>query len=100
MKRQSWHTEDSSPHVGNPSKSQVKRDLNKLQDFGLRLLEITPARFDTLVMEDELREAVLEMRALPANARRRQAKYVGKLLRDVDLQPFIREFPENRNQKK
>ena len=95
MKRPRWHTEpDADP--SNPSKSQIKRDLIKLQEFGLRLLAIRQDRLDAIAMDDRLREALLDLRRLPAAGRRRQAQYVGKLLREVDLAPFERELPENR----
>lgn len=89
MKRRSWHTE---PDPAYPSKSQVKRDLLDLQDFGRRLLDIPAARLAAIPMEDELRTALLELRRLAPSARRRQAQYVGKLLRGVDLEPFRREL--------
>ena len=90
MKRPSWHTEPE-PDPNNPSKSQVKRDYLELQDFGLKMLGIPQVLLDRLEMDDDLREALAELRRMGNKpARRRQAQYVGKLLRDVDLEPFRR----------
>lgn len=88
MKRPSWHTEPE-PDPNNPSKSQIKRDYLELQEFALKILTIPVPRFDALEMDEELREAIAEMRRLSnLPARRRQAQYIGKLLREVDLEPF------------
>lgn len=96
MKRPSWYT-DEEPGPRTPSKTDIKRDLTKLQNFSLRLLEISPERLDTLDLDERLREAVQNMRKLSPNARSRQAKYVGKLLRGVDLQPILVELSLGRN---
>lgn len=88
MKRPSWHTEPE-PDPNNPSKSQVKRDYLELQDFGLKLMVLSQARLDAIEMDERLREALTELRRMSSPpARRRQSQYVGKLLRDVDLEPF------------
>ena len=88
MKRPSWHTEPD-PDPNNPSKSQIKRDYLELQEFALKILTIPLARFNALEMDESLREAIDEMRRLSSlPARRRQAQYIGKLLREEDLEPF------------
>jgi len=90
MKRPSWFTEPERDPA-HPSKSQVKRDLLALQDFGLELVKIPPARLEEIEMDERLREALAELRRLTnLPARKRQSQYIGKLLRDVDLAPFKR----------
>lgn len=88
MKRPAWRDEPP-PDPDNPSKSQIKRDFHELQEFALKLLTIPHARFEALEMDERLRDAVHELRMLKSlPARARQAQYIGKLLREVDLEPF------------
>jgi ribosome-associated protein len=96
MKKQSWHEEPERDPL-RPSKSQVKRDLLALQEFGLELLKIQPKRLEAIEMDDRLRAAIAELRRLTSHAaRRRQVQFVGKLLREVDLEPFRKALAASR----
>lgn len=88
-----------SPPAGGdaPSKTQVKKALLELQDFGLALLDLPDATLDGLAMPGRLRDALHELRRMHAHgARKRQAQYVGKLLRDADLAPLRRALAAQR----
>ncbi len=88
IKKPSWRVEEP-PDPNNPSKSQIKRDYHALQELAMKLIGVQQARLDAIDMDERLRDAITELRRmnkLPARAR--QAQYVGKLLRDVDLAPF------------
>lgn len=88
MKRPAWRDEPE-PDPNNPSKSQVKRDYLELQEFALKILTIPLARYETLEIDERLSEAIADMRRMSnLPARRRQAQFIGKLLREVDLEPF------------
>jgi ribosome-associated protein len=72
-----------------PSKSQRKRDMDALQDIGEELTQLNQQQLDSIDLPENLREAVLEARAMKRNeARRRQMQYVGKLMRQVDPLPI------------
>lgn len=73
-----------------PSKTQLKNAMLELQDLGVTLLELPEEQLDLLITGDgPLREAMLDLRRITAHgARKRQASYVGKLLRDVDTEPL------------
>lgn len=73
-----------------PSKTQVKNALLELQDLGVTLLELPDEQLDLLITDEgPLREAMRDLRRITAHgARKRQASYVGKLLRDVDVEPL------------
>lgn len=82
MREADWDDEDSS---GPPSKSQVKRDMLALQNLGVALLELPARKLSELGLDERLIEALEVLRAITAHgARKRQMKYVGKLLRDAD----------------
>ncbi|MGH8541296.1 MAG: ribosome biogenesis factor YjgA [Stenotrophobium sp.] len=73
------------------SKTQIKNAMLALQDLGAALLELPDDQLDTLGMDDRLRDALRELRRLTNHgARKRQLQYVGKLMRDADVEPFRR----------
>jgi ribosome-associated protein len=72
-----------------PSKSQRKREMTALQALGESLLELPPALLARLELPERLREALAEMRRIGSHeGRRRQAQYIGRLMRDVDPAPL------------
>jgi ribosome-associated protein len=72
-----------------PSRTQAKAAAHEVQDLGNALLELPASDLDHIEMSDTLRDAFAHYHAIRGfEARRRQAKYVGKLLRQADLQPF------------
>jgi len=79
-----WDELDTEWEPG-PSKSQVKRELLALQELGARLLALPPGVLARVPLGDEVRAAIEEARRIKAHgARRRQVRYIGKLLRDED----------------
>lgn len=77
-----------------PSKSQLKRDAHGLQDLGAVLVELSAQQLAEIPLSEEVLAAVKETRGITAHgARKRQLKYLGKLLRLEDDAP-IREALE------
>lgn len=75
------------------SKTRVKDDMHDLRDLGLALLDLPQDRFARIAMDETLREAFNELsRITNLSARKRQASYIGKLLRHVDCTPFEAEL--------
>ncbi len=73
-----------------PSKSQRKREAHALEDLGRKLVESSEARVNRMDLPDEVRNAILEARGIHAHgARRRQIRYIGRLLRQLNLDPNI-----------
>lgn len=76
-----------------PSKSRVKDEMHDLQDLGVLLLDLPPERLARIEMDDTLRDAFNELSKLTnLSARKRQAGYIGKLLRLVNTEPFRAEL--------
>jgi len=68
------------------SKSQVKRELHALQDLGERLTTLKADMLARLPLTDGLRKALEEAPKHTAHAaRKRHIQFIGKLLRDQDL---------------
>lgn len=77
-----------------PSKSQLKRDAHGLQDLGAELIELSAQQLAEIPLSEEVLAAVKETRGITAHgARKRQLKYLGKLLRQEEEGP-IREALE------
>lgn len=72
-----------------PSKSQLKRDSAALHDLGQELIELAPEQLARLDLPPGLLDAVRLGRTITAHGGlRRQRKYIGKLLRDLDPEPI------------
>ncbi len=72
-----------------PSKTQRKRDAHDLQALGDALAELPADRLAVLELPQSLRDALDELRSIRSHeGRRRQAQYIGKLMRQVDAQPL------------
>jgi ribosome-associated protein len=68
------------------SKSQVKRDAAELVKLGKAIAALSANQFDAMPLGDVLRDALRESRKLSkGGAIKRQFKYIGKLLRDTDV---------------
>lgn len=68
------------------SKSQVKRELHALQELGERLTTLKPKQLNLLPLTDALRRALLDAPKHSAHiARKRHIQYIGKLMRDQDV---------------
>jgi ribosome-associated protein len=69
-----------------PSKSARKRAALAMQDLGKRLVEMRAPERAELPLSDTLREAIAEaLRLTSRGALARQFQYIGKLMRDEDV---------------
>jgi len=72
-----------------PSKSARKREYIALQKLGEELITLKRSELDSLPLDENLLEAVLEAQQIKAHgALRRQKQYIGKLMRHVDPEPL------------
>lgn len=70
-----------------PSRSQVKRDMEALQELGKRITELRPDQQAQIPMGERLAEAVAEMSRISAHgARKRHLQFIGKLMRTEDAE--------------
>jgi ribosome-associated protein len=89
--------DDPDDFYDGPSKSELKRQSQKLQDLGEQLIGLPQNEFDELPLPDNLREAVALARRITAHGGLyRQKQYIGKLMRNLDAEP-IRAALEQRN---
>jgi len=74
-----------------PSKSMRKREATALQKLGMRLIGLREDEFATLPLPETLAEAIRDARGLKSRgALARQYQYIGKLMRDIEIEPLER----------
>ncbi|MCX6126128.1 MAG: DUF615 domain-containing protein, partial [Proteobacteria bacterium] len=79
------------PSSSRPSRTAMKRDMERLQEIGKTLVELSPGKFAKLEMPDNLRAAVTEARRLTAmGALRRQIQYIGRIMEGFDITSLTR----------
>lgn len=67
------------------SKSRMKRDMHALQALGEKLVELSEEQIQQLNIPDQLRDAVVQAKAIKKHgAKRRQLQYIGRLMRNID----------------
>jgi ribosome-associated protein len=68
-----------------PSKSARKREMERLQKLGERLLTLKPEQLANMALSDLLRAAIAESRRIKSHeGLRRHRQYIGKLMREAD----------------
>jgi len=82
-------TDPNMDDVAPASRSARKREAEALQALGEQIMRLPAAQFAALPLPDALRSAIAEARAITRHgALRRQRQYVGKLMRNADVEPI------------
>ncbi|WP_333608871.1 ribosome biogenesis factor YjgA [Arsukibacterium sp.] len=81
------------------SKSQVKREMLALQALGEELLALSPAARQKLPLDEELMDALelADKLAKKREALRRHIQFIGRLMRDRDIEPIEQALAVIRN---
>lgn len=70
------------------SKSERKRQAHRLQALGRELAELKAAHRAALPLPEKLAQALADYQRFPSHgARRRQLQFIGRLMRDIDIEP-------------
>ena len=80
------HEEDQAPL----SKTRRKQAMEDLQTLGEELVALSSDRVKKIDIPEDLRDAVREAQRMPRHdeAKRRQMQYIGKLMRNVEVDPI------------
>jgi len=70
-----------------PSKSELKRRMHEIQELGEYLLTLKPHQLARVPLSDSLAIAIERAERIPkrSEAMRRHHQYIGKLMRDADI---------------
>jgi len=70
-----------------PSKTRVKQQMHELQRLGERLVGLSPAQLQRMELPEQLRDQIdLARRVRAREALRRQMQYIGRLMREADVE--------------
>ncbi len=79
------HTIPDARIPDRPSKSQLKRDMQRLQYLGGELVKLHPGALERIPLGEEVRAAIAEYhRVRGREGLRRQLQYIGRLMRGED----------------
>lgn len=74
------------------SKTAKKKQMEQLQDLGMALTKLSDQTIKKIGLPEDLLQAIQDYKKIHSNgATKRQAQYIGRLMRDIDPTP-IREF--------
>ena len=83
------------------SKTQIKREMKALQSLGEALVGLRNEQLATLPLDESLREAITLAQGIRAHGgRKRQIKYIGKLLRESDSDAILQALASKREQER
>lgn len=83
------HEENDDDFQERPSKSERKRAAHAAQDLGETLIGLRDSDLEALDLPERLIDAIREARRIPSRGGgARQRQYIGKLMRDIDLEPI------------
>lgn len=69
------------------SKTQLKNEMQALQELGKQLTELNASKLADVPMNAELEDAIATFHRIKSReARRRQMQFIGKLMRDADVE--------------
>jgi ribosome-associated protein len=78
-----------------PSKSERKREMQALQELGENIVGLSAGEFASIPLEGLLLEAITLARRLPnREGLRRQLQYIGKLMRESDVEAIATAYDE------
>ena len=68
------------------SKTELKRDSKKIQEFGRKISELNINKIELFKFPSNIFDAIIDLKKINSNsAKKRQVQYLGKLLREIDL---------------
>ncbi len=73
------------------SKTRIKREMHALQKIGKQLVDLNSKQLAELSLPNTLLEAILTAKKMhKREAQRRQFQYIGKLMRNIDVEPILK----------
>src|SRR5262249_36178554 len=80
---------DDEDYQEKPSKSERKRAAHAAQDLGETLITLRDTELEALGLPERLLDAIRDARQISSRGGgARQRQYIGKLMREIDLEPI------------
>lgn len=91
-------SEEAASEAARPSKSARKREALAAQRLGEELIELKDSDLDALDLPERLADAIREARGIKSRgAGARQRQYIGRLMRDIDVDVVRRALEARRD---
>lgn len=76
-----------------PTRAELKRRMDRLQDLGKRLTELPSGKLVRLQLPEKLKDAVIQAQKLTSmGAKRRQLQYIGRIMEEFDAAAISRDL--------
>ncbi|MFC0323807.1 ribosome biogenesis factor YjgA [Gallibacterium melopsittaci] len=82
-----WQEEEEEEIIW-VSKSEIKRDAEQLKQLGQKIVELPDNALAQIPLDEQLADAIQLARRLSRESYRRQMQFIGKLLRQRDIEPI------------
>ena len=79
-----------------PSRSEKKRQAKRVEQLTKELVNLSPSEIKKLPCGDEIKELLQETAVLKSGARKRQIKFITKLLRKQETSPLLQFLSEKK----
>ena len=80
------------------SKTQLKQEADDIQELGIEISKLPEKKILSLSLSEDAKEAIIFYQNIKKNsAKRRQAQFIGKVLRNLDLEDVKKELFEIKN---
>jgi ribosome-associated protein len=80
------------------SKTQLKQEADDIQALGIEISKLPEKKILALSLSEDAKEAIIFYQNIKKNsAKRRQAQFIGKVLRNLDLEDVKKELFEIKN---
>ncbi|CAM3983107.1 ribosome biogenesis factor YjgA [Vibrio neonatus] len=89
-----WEEEEEIIWV---SKTEMKQDMEALQKLGEELVALKPGVLDKFPLPEDLADAIKDAQRFKNEARRRQLQYIGKVMRQIEIEPIQAALDKHRN---
>lgn len=90
-----------SPDEEFKSKTDIKKEMAALRDLGAEISQLPNKIYRSLNLPEDIDEGFQTLKRIQSNqARKRQYQYIGKLLRDIDVDPILITIDDWKNGRK
>ncbi|MFQ1017193.1 ribosome biogenesis factor YjgA [Gilliamella sp. Occ3-1] len=79
------------------SKSEIKRDAEALKKLGIELVKLSKNELEKIPLDEDLIYAIELAQKIKKEGYRRQIQYIGKLLRNRDIDPISQALDKLKN---
>lgn len=94
---QEFNKKDIEDEIIYVSKSEIKRDAEALKKLGVELVNLSKNEIDKVPLDEDLRYSIELAKKIKKEGYRRQIQYIGKLLRNRDIEPITQALDKLKN---